>query len=209
MAHVLEVGDILQVSFVCNLLEQYAFNVLNFYVASRTGATVTDDHAANQLSAEYAPLYKDILSTSGAFAGVKAQVVFPLRWDPQVEIGDAGAGVLAGDMLPSQACGLVAIKTGIASRQAQGRIYFPATSEAQNTNAAKPGTAYLTGLTAIMVDLATPFVVSGGGNTATLEFGVWSRVATTFFPMTEYFVRDNWATQRKRSHIRHDDTNPF
>lgn len=209
MAHVLAVGDIVQVSMVSKLQDQYSFNVLNWLVTARTGATVTDDHVATHISTVYASLWKDLLATNATFAGVIAQVVSPDRYDRQVETGDAGAGTLTGDHLPTQVAGLVTFRTGAALRRARGRIYFPATSEAQNTSTGKLGAAYITAIETIMSTLILGETVAGGGNTADLSFGVWSRKFSQFRIMTEYFVRPDWATQRRRSSIRHGDSSPF
>ena len=209
MAHILEVGDLLEVTIACQISEQYTMNVLHFHIDAITGATVTDDHAALAFSTQYHELYKDLLIDEATFWGVRVQVIEPLRYDAQVEDTHRDIGVAIGEQLPPQVAGVIAFKTGFANRSQQGRMYLPACGEAGNDENGVPSTSYKDALTAIRVALGAGCTISGGGNSAHAEHVVYSRLLPAFTPVTEYRVRDYWATLRSRSNAGHIDVAPF
>lgn len=209
MAALLGVNDIVEVSFVCNLLEQYSFNVQHFRVTAQAGNTVTDVDVADFVDTTFAPLYKDILPATCQWWGAKAQIIKPVRFDAQVDNGGRGNGNLAADVIPTQTAGLASLKTGFASRSKQGRVYFPGAAENENTASAKPSANYLLNCGTILTNMLAAWNLASGAGTATLRWVVYSRKLGTSELVATAQMRPDWATIRRRSHIRHDDAAPF
>jgi hypothetical protein len=194
---------------VSNLLGQYSHNVLNFRIGTVVGGTVTDQDFAVEMEAMLAPLYKNILATNCEWYGLKAQIISPTRFDAVFSFASRGAGTLAGDCLPTQTAGVMALRTGFAARARMGRVYFPATSEAQNQAAAVPGAAYTAGMSAIGAALLAGGTVTVGASTVDWIWVVRSRELGLTTAITQYLVRTNWGTIRRRSHIGPADAVPF
>jgi len=209
MAHVLANNDIVEISAVSNLLGQYSHNVLNFRITNVVGPTVTDQDFVTNMEAMLAPLYKAILATNCSWHGAKAQVVKPTRFDAVFSTANQGAGTLAGDCLPTQTAGCVALRTGVAARAMMGRVFFPATSEAQNQAAATPGVGYTGGMNTLAAALLAGGTVVVGAGSVDWTWVVRSRLLGVETSITQYLVRSNWATIRRRSHIGHPDVAPF
>lgn len=209
MPQLLSINDIVEVSFVCNLLNQFSYNVQHFKVTAQAGFTVDDADVADFMDTTFAPLYKAILPTGCQWWGAKAQIIKPVRFDAQVDSGNRGNGAVVGDVLPTQTAGLVSLKTGFANRSKQGRMYLPPSSEADNVAAAAPSAAYLAGAAAIANNMIIPLNLVDGAGTATLRWTIYSRKLLSDQLVTSFEVKPDWATIRRRSHIRHDDAVPF
>jgi len=209
MAHVLDNGDVMEITPWCNLLGQFSANVLNIRIKNTVGTTVTDSLVTDDLDALLAPLYKVFLPTNCSYYGTKGQVVKPTRYDPITTIAQQGAGTLAGDCLPTQTAGLATLRTGLANRSQMGRVYFPASSEADNDASAQPSLTYRNAINTIVVALRSGGTVINGGDSVDWEFVVRSRHLDIETPVTAHAIRLNWATIRKRSHIGRPDVAPF
>lgn len=199
----------MEVTVYCATQDQYTANVIHFDILSVVGTVVTDVLFGTTLEAVLAPLFKAILPTNCSYIGLKTQVIAPVRLDAQITTALAGAGTLAGDCLPTQVAGLVSMKTGFASRSKRGRMYLPATSEADNTALAQPSAGYLTLMTNIANALLAFNLVVSGGNQVACAWSVYSRKLHEMTVITQTLIRDDWATQRRRSQIKHSDSLPF
>lgn len=209
MAHVLTVGDLVEFTAICKTQNQYTFNVMHFPILTVVGATVTEQDVGVDLDNIMAPLYKALLPTNGSYYGSKVQVVLPFRFDPVFRDTNRGAGTIAGDSLPTQTCGLINLKTGIAKRSGRGRVYLPATSEGDNDATAVPSALYLAAAANLVTAIQGYTGTTVGGGTVTSTWAVHSKKDGISRPVTVATVRPNWATQRRRSQIKHADTAPF
>lgn len=209
MSHIIGLAETIEVTTACNLLEQYALNVLHYEVTTVVGATVTDANVADAMDALYAPLLKPMIPASCSYYGTKAQVILLARYDAQTSFLSQGPGTAVGDLLPTQSAGLVSWRTGFASRNRRGRSYLPASGEADNTNQAKPSAGYLT----LMANWAAAYIagitVVNGAGSVTLTPVIWSRETGLLTQVTSSIVRTQWATIRKRSHTGRTDVPPF
>lgn len=209
MPTILAVNDRIEVSYVCNLQGQYSYNIANIKITATAGASITDQQLAASLEGTMAPLYKAILPTNTQWHGLKVQIVNPLRRDAVFSIASRGAGVVAGDLLPTQAALVVSLRTGVASRATMGRWFFPPTSESNNDTAAVPSAAYQGSVGTLCNAMRLGGTVVSGADSATWQCGVWSRKLSVFTPITAVIVRNQWATIRKRSHVVGGDKVPF
>lgn len=209
MAHILANGDLAEVTPVCSYLGQYTMNVLMIEFLNVVGGTVTDDDAADEFDATLGPLYRAILPAAASYYGLRLQVVQNTRYDPQFDNDSAGAGSLAGDPLPAQVAGVVALKTGFAARARQGRMYLPASGEALNDGTAKPSAAWITAASSIANALIGGGTIIVGAGSVDWRWVVYSRNLNLRTPITGFQVRANWGTRRSRSLIGQGDVAPF
>jgi len=209
MPHVIEIGELIEVSFVCNISDQYTYNVLHYEAAAVSGVIVTDSMIAADMSALFAPLYKEILADVSVFYGVTTQVIRPTRYDKVYNIAGRGIGVLTGDQLPPQVCGVVSFKSGFAHRSKMGRMYLPASSEEDNEVTGRPTNGYLDGAQAIASSYLAGLTVTSGGGSVSLQPVIFSRKLSSIFNVTATIVHDSWGTLRSRSDLGHLDAPPF
>jgi len=192
----------------CKTQGQYTANV-HHWVVSGVAGTVTDANGATFFEAGLAPLYKAAIPTNCSWYGLKFQILKPVMYVPQFSITLQGAGSLAGDCLPTQVAGVYTFKTALAGKSFRGRMYLPATSEADNDATAVPSAAYKTLARAVGDYYAGGQTVVLGGNAATFTPVVYSRSKNTTTEITSGDVRPNWGSQRRRSSIGHPDIAPF
>lgn len=194
---------------MCKTQTQYTENVINYKVTAVTGGNLTDLQLLTALDLLIAPDYKNILPTNATYYGTKLQVIKPDRMDPVVTTVSAGAGMVVGDSLPTQVAGVVSVKTGFAAKSKQGRMFMPATGEADSTAIAQPSAGYLAAVATLCNDIFTFNSLTIGPDTVDVAWSVYSRKGGIMTPITSYLVRPNWGTQRRRSQIKHADTPPF
>lgn len=209
MATIITTADIVQVSFVCQVEDQFMFNVFDFDILNSTGGGLTDAQFSVAVDNLMAPLYKALLASSAAYFGSKTQIILPTRIDPQFNKTNAGAGTLAGDQLPTQTCGLISWRTGFAGRSFRGRTYLPAASEGINDSVAQPSAAYITAATAFANALMGFNNIVVGPDSLSFALSVFSRSTGDLTVIESFEVREDWATQRRRSRIKHSDSLPF
>jgi len=207
--HVVATGDLIEASMVCKVSDQYTFNVLHYVVSSVSAPSVSDVAIAADVEGLFAPLYKAMLADTAEWYGLKLQVIKPTRYDFIVSDALKGVGDLAGEQLPPQIAGLVSLKTGFASKSKRGRIYLPASSEAENDATGRPTGAYIGQAEDIASAYVAGMVVSTGGGSASLNPVIYSRKLAAVFAITDSDVHDSWATIRTRSNIGRLDAPPF
>lgn len=202
-------GDHFQFVAWCQNQNQFSANVFNFRCDAVTGISVSHTVVMDQIDGVLAPLYKAILPTGSRYHGATFQLLSPDRLDRQYTIANAGAGTLLGDALPTQVAGVLNLKTGIASRFAQGRLYFPPCGEGDNTLTATPSAAYKAGINAIGAALTGGLTIASGGDSCDVTWCIFSRESNILTPVTTVTPRPNWGTQRRRSSITRPDVAPF
>lgn len=209
MAHALDVGDLVEASFVCKISDQYTFNVLHMVIASKVGTTVTDVHLASALSGVFAPRYKDLLTDASQFWGLKCQVIKPTRYDAIFDVSGAGDGTGTGDQLPPQIAGVASLKSGFAHRSKMGRVYLPAASEDGNDVTGRPTNTYIADAQALISDYMAGGTAASGGDSVAWNPVIYSRKLSQLFAVTANIIHDSWGTIRTRSNIGKLDVAPF
>jgi len=209
LAQAIRNGDLMEVIAVCSYLGQYTLNVFNVKFSNIVLGTVTDFDAADSFQAALAPLYKALLPAAASFAGIKVQIISPDRFDPQQDTDQSGPGTATGDPLPAQVAGIVALKTGIGERYAQGRLFLPAAGEGDNTGSAKPSAGYLASATNIGNNMLAGGTITIGGASVDWVWVVYSREYLVTNRVTNFVVRTNWGTRRSRSLIGKPDVSPL
>jgi hypothetical protein len=199
MGHAFALNEIYEVRPICYTNDQVGLSVLHYQVIAIGVGTVEDGDFADQLSTILGPLYGQLISEQAEYLGVEVQKVWPLpRLDAQSSDLNNTPGVIAGDTLPTQSCGLIRKRTGFAGKHNRGRMYVPFPSENDNDVDGQPTAPYLVSLANLAAALEVSFVVTVGIDSVTLEPVIYDRVAHTTTGITHMPRQDQWATQRRR-----------
>lgn len=209
MSVTLAIGDAITVRIICTAEGQVAYNVRHGIITALGGAGLPDSTLAADLATTLGPEYKDLIGTLARFEGVSVQIRrLDALFAAQFSNNESGEGTLAGDMLPTQVCGLIRFRSNFAGRQGRGRLYVPFPTESVNDADGDPTAPYLAAMVDLADNLIGSFVSAEGENSATLNWRVSSSTLGSQRPITAYDLRTKWATQRRRSEIRGGDR-PF
>lgn len=189
---------------------QIGVNVRHYKCTAVSGTGPTPAQVASALNLLVATHYKTMMSVSAAYRGVGAAIIWPLSSQTieYADVSSAGAGTVAGDMLPSQISGLISLYNGSPGRHGRGRTYVPFPSEASSDASGLPSSTYQAGLGNIATDLTSNIIVAGG-NGGTLTPISWWRSAHTGIPWVTTISRNRWATQRRRGAFGRANVLPF
>jgi len=176
---------------------QVAINTIRFRVDTPGGAQDSDD-LLDKMEADLATPFKNMLSANANYAGMSLQD-FPARsYLPSYNKDGAGVGAVAGNMLPSQTCGLLSFRSISAGAKARGRMYIPFPSVASQTADGYPAAAYQT-LANIFADVMIPvwtLATTPGCNVVPIITKKAALVVS--YPVVTWNFPSYWATQRRR-----------
>jgi len=203
-------GDLLEVSFVMKIREQYCFNVQHFRVQASGVGSITDSDILTQIDVDMALLYKTYMSAGATYYGTKLQIVRPVRIDAVFTTSHAGAGTVGAEPLPSQTSLVIKKRTGFASKRRRGRMYLAGWDETQNTAAELPAAGARTLGEAVADAMLVAWAFAGTGTrVAQLYWVVWDRIENLYTDVTSYASSLAWGTQRRSSNINRPDQGPF
>lgn len=205
------IGDLYQIRTLCLANTQIGLNVRYYTVASFTGTEATPSQVAQGLDTLWNAAYKALLSVAASWRGVGAK---RLLTSPTIEYGsavNAGAGSVAGDMLPTQCCGLITLYSVNPGRTGRGRVYVPFPSEGDNAAAGGCTAGYVTRLTTLAGLLNSTSIVNGTGGTTSLAPVLRNRQtgALTGLIGGTIFAHGSFATQRRRGNYGKTNLIPF
>lgn len=195
------VNDIYRVTVGTYWGLQVGLNVTHWRVAIITGNQPGDALIAGAFDNKFANPYKGLLHSGATYYGVRIQRIQPgVPGLPAVSANFSGGGLAGAAGLPPGTSGVITFRTPLAGRSWRGRIYVPFPSEADNGDVTgRPVAGYVTNLAALGLLYRTPTTQTVGGDSVTLEMGVFSRKVPAFTVVTQHVARDRWATQRRRS----------
>jgi len=210
-----EAGKHIEVRFYCwhAASSQIGINTVRFEirVATDPGLILESRDLCGEISNEAAPLYKALLDSSAKYAGCSMQD-FPGRqtiadWSKN----GAGNGTVVGTDVPTQASGLLSLRTNLAKRSGRGRLYIPFPSIASCDADSLPNTAYVEALDDLGSWIQGPLALSvGPDNIPVVLYGEIVNVPKkrkiddpptppqVFKVIEKTFGVKKWATQRRR-----------
>jgi len=202
-------AQLLEVVYVNRMLQQSGLMVRHYLVTETVG-TISEQVAADELSAIMSDFIKDCMSSDASYRGLTLQKIDPPpASDRFISTQGQGPGAAASPVMSTQTAGVISLRTGIAGRRNRGRTYVPFPSEGANEANGKPNATYLVDLGALGTQLAGVQVIApGGGNSCNLVPQVYSRTFDSFRTISSYLVRTEWGTQRRRSQINRGDLPP-
>lgn len=209
MPLVMVVDEVIQVTANCFAGNQFSSNVFNFKVTASTGIGVTDLEASIAISTVWAPKFKALLPVGAGYWGLKVQIIKPTRRPGQYNLADRGAGTVAGDIAPTQTCGLIKAGTNSVGPRYRAKNYIAFPGEGSNTAAADPSDDYKVALDVLrLATYQTINLVSGAVGTCTLTPIVYSRKFDLRTPVTSSSYSAQWATLRRRASRSQSDAPP-
>lgn len=204
-------GDKIAVRLFCKAAEQVSVNVLHYRVESQTGNGAFPSQVADAMANKVSDEMKALLSAEALYAGLSVQRIAPGVPDVQTysTIG-AGAGLVVGDLLPRQTCGIITKRTVFAGRAYRGRVYLPFPSEASNDTDSTPTAVYLGDLDLLAAELVDPVTAGAGGDTTSIVPVLKNKLPHAEWPRLVVCVaRDKWATQRRRGSYGQANVSPI
>jgi len=209
MPNTLLVNDILAVRFYSNMAQQYSVNVRHYRVFSINAGVPTDFDVAVRMDAIFAPVFKALQSQGSSYYGTSAQVIGPIKRPPESTTSSTGPGDEVSDPLPPQVCGLISLRTALAGPKNRGRLFIPFPPETDSGTGARPDIDYLANANALLSELLLTQTLINSGRSVTITPVLYHRELGTTDPLTSGLVRNNWATQRRRSFVNRPDVPPF
>lgn len=205
MAYQLQDDNVFELKIFTNDGKQNGINVIHYKIDSVVGGALTDQQAADAFSALVAVPYKAYLPATCQYAGVQARVNW-LTPQPTVRsVVDAGAGVNVSDRLPGAVALLLSPRTLVAGRSGRGRCYLPFWSEDYNATDGTPNADAITDATAVSNVIYAVRTITSGGNSARFTPIIFGKGGTVQYAVSSVLLRQEWATQRRRSGIRRPD----
>lgn len=193
------VGDLLEVRFICRFDNQISINVRHYEIASETPGAVSSLDIADSLSQAFAPLYQACLADRAQYRGCGVRKIRPIPVEAEVlsALGQ-GPGLVVGEALPRQICGLISFRTNSTDVARRGRLYVPFPSEVDNEASAFPGVQYQANLTILGTTMAALAFAGAPGQETTLAPHIKAGATDNSHLITGFIVRPLWATQRRR-----------
>jgi hypothetical protein len=213
MAQPLIVGDIIQFRTWSTDTDQASVQRMNYLVVSVTGS-ITDQDCCTLFSTAMEGPMKAILNNNATFNGIEAQLVSRTPLTASVfETADAGPGTAGAAALPRQTAGILTWLTPFAGVRFRGRLYMPFPAAADDQGNGIPTNAYevkMFNVAQIYVGFTNPTV---GINNAVLAQILVHKAGKTPTPLptviTSYFIKQKWATQRRRGSFGRVNSSPI
>lgn len=144
--------------------KQLGLNVSYWKVTHVVGTSVTDAFVANTYDAVQSVNYKSTLPASINYIGTGVQVLIGIDPMPpeQFELGNGGAGAVAGVVSAPQLAAFASFRTTVAGRTGRGRKYYPFVPPSFQTGdgiLTNPAVALYDAITQVM---ATPQTIADG-----------------------------------------------
>jgi hypothetical protein len=202
---VLEVADVIQIVSVTHIGDQAGLNIIHYQVDANNAAAPRNLSALMEAyeTLDVALSLKSLLNVNASYRGFRARVLWPTLSIEYISTVAAGAGNVAGDLLPKQVSGFIRKQSALAGRRLSGRFYVPFPGELDNDIIARPSEDYMDRLTTLAVKLtgqltwgaagrATPVIVKRANLLATPPTPLQTRGIAAWTPIRK------WASQRRR-----------
>jgi len=202
MATAFQTGDIFAIRAWMTLNEQAAVNTYNYSCITVTGGAVTDVDFLAAVQTAYAAFYKSLSALNVVYNGI--QGYFMKRTGPLVNpvsnVASAGNCTFSSLPLPRVACGMLKYNTTVRGPGGRGRLYLPFVGSDYVDDDGKPTAAYDVLVNSWASNLLSPVVVTSGGSSATLVWGIktGSGAGMTCAQITEAKSADKWGNLHKR-----------
>lgn len=212
MAFNVVVGGVVRHVAYCTIPGQTSACKRDWQCVSITGASaIGSDDVLATLDGNVASHFKDCMSFRATYYGSQLYYQTPVgpRPRPSSTTVNQGIGSDAGDLLPTQSCGLIALYTDTLGKTGQGRVYTPFPAQDSIDSTGTPDALFLVDLDAFGIVLTSAFNVVVGAVTASFVPVLYVPGGPPPKPIIRYQVRDAFATQRRRGAFGRLNANPF
>lgn len=202
------VGDIFRVVVFCRVNDQNGLNVSYWKTTAITGVAKTIQGLADGLSTLLAVDLKALLCTEAEYLGLSMQRVVGGSTDPYTTSVSTGFGTAGDELMSSQTAGVFKLTTGLMGRTHRGRKYIPFPCEDSNDAAGVPSAGYLGNAATYAAKYVDDQNIGAGGDISSITAGLYHKASGIFDTFTNFTMRKNWGTQRRRSQINRPDARP-
>ncbi len=214
MTVAIQVNDVIAVKAWMTLNEQAAVNTYNYECITLSGGAVTDDDFLAAIQTAYAAFYKSLSATTVTYNGLQAYYVrrsgpYP---NPVQNVASAGPCTFSATVLPRVAAGILKYNTTIRGPGGRGRVFLPFIGADYAGTDGKPTAAYDVLVNSFASNLLTPVVVTAGGSTATMVWGIFSRLPTAtpaFSQIVQAQSADKFGNLHKRGDYGRANASPI
>jgi len=204
----LALDNILEITHFCRLGTQLGENVRHFGVTAVGGLSLDVSDIPNLWFANVQAQYSDAISADAQFVGIAVRRIIPTKTLYYFSTTAPVTGGGTGGVLPLAVSGVITLRSDTPGQSARGRAYIPFPAE-DDSDDGHPNANYVTNLGAVAGKFLGFTVLTSGGNSVTLQSGVWSRKLSFFFPITVVVPKNKWATQHPRGDYGQENPAPF
>jgi len=211
MPDIVALFDTVEIRICCYTPTQIALNVLHYLCLAVSAAPPDYAMVAAAFDTLMAANYKNIIGSSASYRGVTAKRLTSIQSIPYPAIGGAGPGT-SGTMCPTQAAGVITIRTRFGGSGYRGRIFVPFIGSVYLTPGGGPTTTLQTLMANIAVAMGPQITVSGGaGSSCILQQVIRKRggIMTADPQVIGYTVQPKFGTQRRRGQYGQPNVLPF
>jgi hypothetical protein len=198
MAATPDIGDIWRVIAVCESPVQNGLNI-SHWATTFNSSTMTPGAFFDDMDNTLRTLYANWLPDRCRYIGLIYQRIWPTPVLDRANTSHAPVtGTVEEDMLPSQCCGAISLRTGLAGRKFRGRKYIPFPARTMDVGAGTPTVAALALLAPLGTHYSTPWTVVGGGGVMTMAPVLWHPTDHTYSILSSFTLPNEFTTQRRR-----------
>jgi hypothetical protein len=210
MAVNLAIDDHLEIDIYCTMDQQVA-QTKRYLNVNSVGGVATLENQIAALTSVISGGYESLLSDQASFYGIRVRDITgptPSYW---VTHESTVSGMIAGDPLPKQTCGLLRLFAEDGTRRDQNRIYVPFPGGDANTSpSGRPSAAYIADLDLLALIFTGLIAINdGAGNSSSLDFGILKSGPARIESYVAHVPGRQWATQRRRGDYGAFNSLPF
>lgn len=211
MSYVPILNDVLEVRAYCFQNAQLGVNTTHWKVSATPGPGLNQSSMANRFHLLLGTLYAANMNTTQAsFLGISIQKVRPLP-KPPTELSTSAAipGADAGDPLPSQVRGLIALFGSGAGPSGRGRQYIPFFTVTFNSPTGHPTGAARGNMDLIKNILTAQQTLTVGLFSTVVDPVLFNRTTGVTTAIIGGSSRARWATQKRSGDYGRQNQSPF
>lgn len=206
------IGGIVRVVTYCQIAGQVSTNTHKWQLTTLTSGTTFN---SNQFTLDYdvamAGLYTNLMANGALYYGTQVYLMNPIGPPPRPDSNNANQanGTAGANILPTQSCGLITLRSTTLGKIGAGRTYVPFPSTTDNEANGSPTVGYVTRLLDLGDFLVTNLPIVQGGITGTFRPCLYRGGVDVPRFVEERVARDAWATQRRRGAFGRLNAAPF
>jgi len=212
MPDIVALFDTVEVRICCYTPSQIALNVLHYLCLAVSSAPPDYSIVAAGFDTLFAGNYKNMLGGNAAYRGVTAKRLTSIQSIQYPAVGGAGAAAGGATVMPTQAAGIITIRTRFGGSGYRGRVFLPFVAASYLTTAGAPAAPLIALMGAIAVSMGPSITIVGGaGSSCILQQVIRKRggIMTADPQVIGYTVQPKFGTQRRRGQYGQPNVLPF
>lgn len=188
---------------------QLGVNNLYYRCDAQVGGGAAEQDFINEVDTSFQAAYKAAISVGANYYGVSGRELLPTKSGNVVQNVNAGAGTVAGNMLPKQVAAVFTKHTPQPGHSGRGRVYIGFQPVAGNTAAAGIAAGQLALLDTLRSIFASGILAITGADQSHMQPVLYSKKLNAFFTVSSVTKAAIWGTQRRRGDYGRQNALPF